>query len=590
MNKTFADFRIDVPSGAVGEVDTVCPECSPTRKKKTARCLSVNVVKGTWHCHHCSWSGGLVEGGRKGEAHWQKPEYRRPTPRMESAVPAVTFEWFLSRGISRDVVIRNRIQRCEVYMPQVEDTVAAIAFPYYRGDELVNVKYRDREKNFRMEAGAERILYGYNDIEDTTIIVEGEMDKLAVETAGFRNCVSVPDGAPSPTAKNYAGKFTFLDDDRIGAVQEWIIAVDNDAPGTALERELCRRFGVAKCKRVRWPEGCKDANDVLRAHGVVGLKACIEAADHFPLAGVVSVADMAKELDELYENGVKRGLSTGWEGLDEYYTVRAGEMTVVTGVPGSGKSNWLDGLCVNLAKAHEWRFAVFSPENQPLVNHMSRIIEHYARVPFRDGPTRRMSLEEMHLCRDWMHAHFQFLLPPDESDWTWDYITETAEALVRRNGINGLIVDPWNELEQNRSSHMTETEYVSGTLKRLRQFARRCQVHLWLVAHPTKLYRNKDGQYPVPSLYDISGSAHFRNKTDNGIVVWRDLNQPDKQSVEIHVQKVRFREVGKVGGCDLKYDTATGAYYDWIKPKPARAPERYGDEYETSIHWSERDT
>lgn len=583
--KTWADFGIELRSGVGGETDTTCPQCSPTRKKKHARCLSVNVDDGTWLCHHCSWSGSLKSGGIDArELHWNRPTYRKPAIIQESDLPAVTFEWFLSRGIGRDVVLRNRVQRRAAYMPQVEDSVPCVVFPYRRNGELVNAKYRDKDKNFRMEAGAERVLYGYDDMEDKTIIVEGEIDKLSVEQAGFRNCVSVPDGAPAISARNYASKFSFLDDERVGAVKEWIIAVDNDAPGTRLEQELCRRFGVEKCRRVIWPEGCKDANDVLRAHGVQALKSCIEAAQLFPLTGVIEPMDLWRELDALYESGVKRGCSTGWKTLDDFYTVRGGELTVVSGVPNSGKSNWVDGLTVNLARDHGWRHVVFSPENQPLANHMSRIMEHFARVPFRDGPTARMSRDDMHVCRDWMQDYYRFVMPDDEDDWTLEFILERATQLVRRFGVEGIVIDPWNELQHVRPAHLTETEWVSAELRRLRQFARRNRVHIWLVAHPAKMYRNKDGTYPVPTLYDISGSAHFRNKADNGIVLWRDLNEPARHSVEIHVQKIRFREVGKIGGCELRYDPATGAYFDLgASIKPA-------DEMPPPIpHWSERD-
>jgi twinkle protein len=579
--KSWAELGVNTRGVSSGEIDTECPWCSPQRKKKHARCLSVNLDKGAYLCHHCGVSGGLSEGHRDArDEHWQRPVYRRPVVAPESDLPAVTFEWFLSRGIGRDVVIRNRIQRRKVYMPQLEEEAVCVVFPYYRGDELVNAKYRDAQKNFRMEAGAERILYGYNDLDEQTIICEGEVDKLSIEAAGFRNCVSVPDGAPSPTAKNYASKFSFLDDDRVAAVAEWVIAVDNDPPGTRLEQELLRRFGPERCKRAVWPEGCKDANDVLVKHGSAALKACIDGAQPFPIAGVIEVNDLAREIELLYDNGVKRGLSTGWKSLDEYYTVRPGELTVVTGVPNSGKSNWVDGLTVNLARGHEWRFAVFSPENQPLQNHMSRLMEHYARVPFREGPTERMSREDMHLCRDWLHDHFRFVLPEEDTDWTVEYVLDTAAALVRRHGINGLVIDPWNEMEHSRPQGQTETEYVSVCLKRMRQFSRQYQIHTWLVAHPTKLYRNKNGEYPVPTLYDISGSAHFRNKADNGIVLWRDLNDPAKQAVEVHVQKIRFREVGKIGGCELKYVPATGAYEDWLRPQPAKARERDGTEDE----------
>jgi twinkle protein len=567
--RTWGEFGIVIPAGSYGEIDVTCPRCSPTRKKKHARCLSVNVDKGVWNCAHCGWVGSLAAGQQSQEPAWRKPTYRKPDPPKEQRDIDPVIAWFADRGISKEVVLRNKIFGTKIYMPQTESERSVIAFPYLRNGEIINYKYRTPDKLFRMEAGAERILFGYDDIQDTAcIICEGEVDRLSIEEAGAISCVSVPDGAPTPNTNNYASKFTFLDDERLERVREWIIAVDNDPPGIRLEQELVRRLGIEKCRKVTWPQGCthdspcKDANDVLMNHGVQELTRCIRDAKPYPVEGVIEVGDLEAKLDALYVSGVLRGLSTGWKSLEPYYTVRAGEWTVVTGIPGSGKSNWVDALAVNLAKQHGWSFAVFSPENFPVENHLSRLIEHYARVPFRDGPTPRMSIEEMHRARDWAKNHFRFILPPDDTDWTLDTIFEKALVLVRRHGINGIIIDPWNELDHSWPSSMTETQYISKTLKQMRQFNRRNFIHTFLVAHPQKLFRNKDGSYPVPGLYDISGSAHWYNKTDNGIVVWRDLSGVSSPSVQVHVKKIKFREIGRIGMVELRYDLATGGYYD----------------------------
>ena len=558
----FADFGIEVPAGRSGEVDVTCPQCSAQRKKRKARCLSVNVEKCTWQCHHCGWSGGLAEGERRFDPAWRRPQYRRPEAPPEKPLDPVA-EWFAERGIPRAVLERNRVRAVTVYMPQVEDHVGAAAFPYYRGDELVNVKYRDRQKNFRMEAGAERILYGLNDIDpERCVIVEGEVDKLSVEVAGITSCVSVPDGAPPPTAKDYASKFTFLeaDSERIEAVREWILAVDNDEPGKRLEDELARRLGREKCRRVTWPSDCKDANDVLRSFGPEVLRECIEHAEPFPLAGVFAVEDLSDRVRHLYEHGWERGVSTGWDEVDQFYTVRPGELSVVTGMPNSGKSNWLDALLVNLAQMHGWRFALFSPENQPLEDHMARMMEKWARVPFSEGPSPRMDRESLKLAMEWVGQHFSWILPDDDAEWTIATVLDRAKALVFRKGIRGLVIDPWNELEHAPPAGVTETIYTGQVLKHVRQFARRHGVHVWIVAHPQKLYRDKEtGNYPVPSLYDISGSANWRNKADCGIVVWRDFANA-QTPVEIHVQKIRFRQVGKLGMAKLAYEPATQTY------------------------------
>lgn len=558
--KTFADFRIQVPASATAECDVICPECSPQRKKKSAKCLSVNVATGTWHCHHCGWSGGLLQGSRNDNPAWNKPVFRRPQPIAEKREPTLV-EWFATRGITASVIERNRISSARVYMPQVEDHVTAAAFPYYRGAELINVKYRDREKNFRMETGAERVLYGLSDIAPARcVIVEGEIDKLSVEVAGIASCVSVPDGAPSENTKNYASKFTFLDADAeaLEAVQEWILAVDNDAPGIRLADELARRLGREKCKTVIWPGDCKDANEVLLSFGAEVLRECIDIAKPLPIEGVFTVLDLSQKIQRLYEQGWEKGTETGWAEVDRFYTVRPGEFTVITGMPNSGKSNWLDALLVNLAAEHGWQFAIFSPENQPLEDHMGRMMEKHARQPFTDGPTPRMSQETLAKSEKWLSEHMYWVLPDDDSEWTIETVLDRAKSLVLRKGIRGLVIDPWNELEHELPNGITETVYIGQVLKRVRQFARRHSVHVWIVAHPQKIYR-EDGKYPVPTLYDISGSANWRNKADNGIVVWRDFAS-DQSPVEIHVQKVRFRQIGRIGMAKLNYDKATQTY------------------------------
>lgn len=562
--KTFADFNIDIPGGASGQVRTTCPQCSNQRRKSKVKCLSVDADEGIWLCHHCAWSGSLKDGGHRHELHWQRPKYRKPKPKPETDLPSNVTEWFSKRGITEPTLARAKIGYGEAYIPQEESWSNAIWFPYFRNGEVINRKYRDGKKNFCMEAGAERCLFGLDDITDSAIIVEGEMDKLSLDECGFTNSVSVPDGAPSVSSNNYSHKFSFLeaDSEKLQAIECWVIAVDRDEPGQKLEDELSRRLGREKCLRVRWPQDCKDANETLVKYGRDVVIGCVSSAEPFPIHGVFTAKDLSDKIEHLYENGYEKGVPTGWPNLDEYYSVRPGEFTVVTGIPNSGKSNFVDDLCVNLAKAQGWRFAIFSPENQPLEDHMSRVIEKWVGAPFNDGPTRRMGIEEMRRAKSVVSDHFSWILPDDDTDWTVESVLERAKSLVFRNGIRGLVIDPWNEMEHERPAHMSETDYVGQQLKRIRQFARKHGVHVWIINHPAKLYKAPDGNYPVPTMYDISGSAHWRNKADNGLCIWRDLSDNSDSRVEIHVQKIRFRQIGKIGMATLEYRKATATYQE----------------------------
>jgi twinkle protein len=197
---------------------------------------------------------------------------------------------------------------------------------------------------------------------------------------------------------------------------------------------------------------------------------------------------------------------------------------------------------------------------------MAAIAEKALDVPFYDGPTPRMTPTQRDDTLAWVDEHFTWILPASEDDWTIERILAVARQLCFRFGIHGLVIDPWNELEATRPAAMSETEYVSHVLKRVRVFARERRVHVWIVVHPAKLYRDKAGKYPVPTLYDCAGSANWRNKADNGLCLWRDLAADDRDEVQLHVQKIRFRHVGRRGMCRLYYDRVCATY----RETPAR--------------------
>jgi len=266
------------------------------------------------------------------------------------------------------------------------------------------------------------------------------------------------------------------------------------------------------------------------------------------------------EVEDLYDRGgYPKGQSTGWPSVDANYTVAMNQWTLVTGNPNSGKSEWLDALMVNLARTGKWKFWIYSPENMPLALHHAKIIEKVIGKPFDPGPTERLTKQELIDAEEWMHGKFIFCKPdkPTIESILIEGIKEISS--VGTTWKTGIVLDPWNYLEHHRPSGLSETEYVSDTLSRVITHVREHYVHLWLVAHPAKQQPRKDGTYAVPTPRDISGSAHFWNKADNCITVWRD-QAAGNQDVEIHTQKVRWKHVGKIGTATLQYDRVTGRY------------------------------
>ena len=276
-------------------------------------------------------------------------------------------------------------------------------------------------------------------------------------------------------------------------------------------------------------------------------------------AKIVPIAPLLNRVTTLWDRGLPRGFSTGWKTLDPHYTVAPGQLTVVTGWPGSGKSEWLDALLVNLSR-DDWKFAVFSFENQPVELHATKLLEKISGQPFGAGPTDRIPKDRLpSLITDLTQS---FGLFSASSGTDVNGILNSATDWFNAYGGNqcGLVIDPWNELEHRRPTNLSETEYVSQTLSVIRQWARDSKVHVWIVAHPQKM-RREDGKLPIPRPDMISGSQHWWNKADCCVTVWRDM-ESQSQDVDIYIQKVRFKHIGRQGLVTLTYDRVTGRYYD----------------------------
>lgn len=274
---------------------------------------------------------------------------------------------------------------------------------------------------------------------------------------------------------------------------------------------------------------------------------------------IVTVDSLNEDIDRLYTSGFDRGLNPGWRSLSELYRVRKREITVVTGWPGHGKSSVVDNIVVHMAKAHDWKWAIFSAENLPIQRHIGALAEIYTGKPFSPGPTPRMTLDELGVAKKFLHEHIRFIRPLEHRQ-SVARILELSGDMLEKHSIDAVILDPWNELDHGRPSNMREDEYISVALSMIRWFTRNHDLHFFVVAHPRLLGR-ENGKFPVPTLRDIKGASEWEAKADNGLCVWRDKSEENLKTY-IYVQKIRFREVGQTGMCELNYDKATGRFLD----------------------------
>lgn len=412
---------------------------------------------------------------------------------------------------------------------------------YTSTQSLTKKAYNISEEVYCVSVPSGNIMVRQNDC----ISVIGNCDALSFQQAGIMNVMSVPDGAPSPDAKELSQKFSFLDNciEFLRGINKFYLACDKDPNGVKLKDELARRLGKAKCMVVDYPDGCKDANDVLVKYGSQKLAQCVRDATPYPVEGVFNVKDVMVEVMDIYKNGFPEGIKTGWRSLDEYFTVHPGMLTVVTGIPNSGKSPFVDHLCMNLAEGDGIKIGYFSPENGRVSNHVIRLIRQRARKQFFPGYNNRLDDKEIREASEFVNNHFHFIMPDNES-YTVDRILDRMSYLVSKYGINVAVVDPYNTLEHLRISNQSETEYIGKLLNRFKYFAREHNVHFIQVAHPAKMLKQKDSPlYEVPNLYSISGcySDDTEILTEYGWILHKDYNgqkvccfNKDNNSFEYH--------------------------------------------------------
>lgn len=547
----FEDYGIRLPgSQRSGNVKIFCPKCQHSRPHPD-KSLSVDVDKGVWKCHYCNWTGALRKHNQLVD--YQKKTYRLPSPRPQARLSEKALSWFGSRGISERTLEEMKVSEGRKKMPQTGTEMNTVQFCYYLEGELINVKYRTGDKKFMMESGAELIPYNIDSVRDSEscIVTEGEMDALSFVEIGRKDVISVPAGASNNSS--YLDRFI---DEYFENKKRIYIASDTDAKGLVLRDELMRRFGAHRCFIVTYGDDCKDANEHLMKYGKQSLAKCLENAKEVVPDGVYCLADYEKKIDAIFAHGLKRGMIIGHPLFDAICSFETKRLCVVTGIPSSGKSEFIDEMCIRLNLFHGLKCAFFSPENLPLELHAIKLLEKLSgkKVSPDDGRGTAIKIGDYIEAKQYYADNFFHILPTEK--YTLDAVLEAAEYLVRRRGIRILVIDPYNRLENEQDSRETETQYISRVLDRLTIFAQQNDALVFLMAHPKKVPKD-NGNGGVPTFYDIAGSAHFFNKTDYGIIVHRDMTAGNTL---VRVEKVKFRHLGQKGDVRFGFNTDNGRY------------------------------
>ena len=514
----------------------ICPLCSSDRKPKNtkAQCASYDWERGLGTCHNCDTTFQLHTYQRKGAS---ERVYVRPSFTINDILPGTKVEeWFKTRGISKQTLEDLRVSEGKEFMPQTGQKENTINFNYYMGDQLINIKYRDGRKNFKLYKGAEKVFYNINSIVgyDWCVIVEGEMDVLALHEAGIKNAISVPNGATLNS-----NNLEYLDNciDYLEDKTKIILAVDADDAGQALKQEFIRRLGAETCFLVDF-NGQKDANEYLLENGVDKLREVIDKAIQVPLEGVTTLYDIHDELKDFVKNGFKPGFQVGLQNFDKIFSTYTGQFITVTGIPSSGKSDFVDQMVVGYNNLYGWKTAFASPENQPTYLHAHKLM----RKTWQDMPgIGDIGSDKWKAVSDKVNDNYFFI---DMDRYTLESVLRKGAELVKRKGIKCLVIDPYNKVRDVDCKTEDVNRYTMEYLTKIEMFAKKYDVLVFIVAHPTKMYKGNDGKIEEPTMYNIKGGGEWYDASYHGLLVHRDY---DAKTTKVKVLKVKFQNLGENG-------------------------------------------
>ena len=278
--------------------------------------------------------------------------------------------------------------------------------------------------------------------------------------------------------------------------------------------------------------------------------------------GIHRAKDLYDDLWKLYEGKICKRYTTGFKDLDPIMRLTKPSFILMTGTPNCGKSSLTFDILMRTAKKHDFKYVIFSPEHSLAVN-LKRLIEKYVQKPFDSMFDNRCTVDEVQEAVSFINEHFYFIDKKGDSP-DIDWIIDRARFCVNEFGCDGLVTDPYNEINPARSN-LREDEHISLLISKIKRFNRETNTITFMVAHPTKQIRNADGLFEVKSLYDVSGSSHWNNKADIGVIVTRDF---ERGQTKVRVAKVREVDVqGNIGEITLRWNNATKCYDSIIENK-----------------------
>lgn len=545
----FIELGFEIPSSAPNKCKIRCHFCKHTRSRKNVndKPLSVDLLNGVYYCHHCGEKGKIMmENNNYGKVGFMNDKsYSKPTTHSTN-ISSNVIEYFKGRGISKETLELLGVGSFTTNGKEY------IAFNYYDTfNNHVNIKYRnvDDKKDMRQLPNAQPSPYNAKILPNApyVLITEGEIDVASWVEAGVLYTISGQNGANDNwITESY---------DQLEKIEKIYIAVDNDEKGIGYKNAIARRFDKSILFLVDYGN-YNDANEVLVNEGVARLREIFDKAEPYPVEGISRVNEFMEDAFRFFVEGYPTTYEAGLKDLDKHYQLHLGDVTIVTGTPGAGKSNFVDYLAIQYAKKYNFSTAFYSGEKAPRIHLTNLVYKYIEQSRFTMTPQDSNDQEKFMKGVSFLYDHIFYLSEEENKPET---LINKAIYLVKRFNIRILVVDNWTTMDTTNPEGIDTRDYYGLVLAKFTKFAKQYDCHVFLVVHPRKLSKKDDGTYVMPTGYDLYSSSHFYNLTDNGISL-----RSNDGFTDIQVWKIRHQEfVGKEGFFKIRFDKASGGnYYD----------------------------
>ena len=601
-------YLIDIPAvpklTAKGEHYVICPICTPGRdyKHRKEAKLGINMRKTPkpWRCNVCGAAGYVIDEAYLANAKI-KPIMNIPRSLLLSED---ILKWFdNTRKIRASTLNHFKIRMSQETILQIKSkdeskkgeyiTRKCVNFPYFKNGMLVNVKYRDNDKNFKMIKDATKIMYNLDSMvdQDYVIITEGEFDAMAYHQAGLISVVSVPNGATiTKKEKEHFEEHGVMDIqsninleyldkciDLFKDIETIYIATDSDPAGIKLREELARRLGKERCRWIRFDEYiydqtdeetyyCKDANDVLLVHGEKVLSDSIHKAIPYPVEGVHSAKDFLVEMLVEFDDGKKKGQTTGYKSLDAHFNWYRGWPVVLNGYPGEGKSSFLFNLICISTILYKWKWGLYCPENYPpknIADTMAEILVGNTSDKEFGGRMQRQEYESA--VRDHLGEYIFFL--DDEKGFTPEQLRKKKRKMVKQHGIVGFLTDPWKNLKHDYKGQRDD-QYLGFQLGEEVRLTTKYNIINLIAHHPPNPVLDKNKVVTAPTAFNLTGGSVWFQTLYQILSIHKHQRDDWSDTIaELHVQKVKEHKLAghqtnMSGPVLLRFDRRTNRFYE----------------------------